>query len=323
MDDPVIFAVDWSHTEEKLAIYSESSKLSKKLPPPNLGMIIVTENMPAKMAKPYIDAGVAVLRCSPNATAKLREEVQKKDPSWEKTDENDVKLIFMLYKKQPNAFRAMKLDPPLTAFYSIFKDFQEVRIRTGNRLYADMSEQMEGFNKQIEKGEAELKKIVEKELQKYLVYTQWLSTIKGIGPAMAGGIIALVGDISRFDTISKLWAYAGYSVENGQVQKRKAGVASNWNGKIRTHCYNLVDQFIKQRTPVYREIYDQEKERQIAAGLKKGHAHNRAVRKTAKIFLQHYWLVSRQIAGLPVSQPWVIAHGGHVDYIAPPNWKQP
>lgn len=321
MNDPRIFAVDWSHTEEKLAVYSKEGKLVKVLPPPAEDIIFVTENMPNKQAKPYIDAGAIILRCSPNATAKLREEVQEKDPNWEKTDENDVKLIWMLYKKQPNAFRPMTLEPPLAVYYSIFKDYQEIRIRTGNRLYADMSGEMKDFFSNVEKGEKEIKKVIDKELENHPVYVQWLKKIKGIGPAMAGGIIALIGNIDRFESVSKLWAYSGYAVINGTAQKRQKGVASNWNNKIRTHCYNLVDMFIKHRTETYRDIYDKEKERQLGLGLKKGHAHNRAVRKVAKIFLQHYWVISRELAGLSTSKPWVLEHGGHVDYIKPPCWK--
>ena len=36
--------------------------------------------------------------------------------------------------------------------------------------------------------------------------------IKGIGPCMATQLIGIIGDISKFDNISKLWAYAGFHV---------------------------------------------------------------------------------------------------------------
>ena len=68
--------------------------------------------------------------------------------------------------------------------------------------------------------------------------------------------------------------------------KKKKGEKANWNQKLKSHCYQLVDCFIKQRTPKYREIYDKEKDKQIKNGIKKGHAHNRAIRKVAKVFLR-------------------------------------
>lgn len=321
MDEYRLYAVDWSHTEEKLAVYDGKKTSMGKMPETGEDVMIVTENMPQKYAKPFIEGGGKIMRCSPNASAGLREEVQKKNPDWEKTDENDVKLIWMLYKKKPDLFRQMKLDPPLAVYYKIFKDYQEVRIRTGNRLYADMSGEMDKFFKQVEKGEAELKRVIENELPKHPIYDKWLSKIKGIGPSLAGGLICLIGDISRFDSISKLWAYSGYKVDDGKVQKRTKGQTSNWKNDIRTLCRLVVDVMaIKHRSEPYRGIYDKEKARQLEK-VPKLHAHNRAIRKVAKIFLQHYWCVARELAGLTVSQPWIIAHGEHVDLIKPPHWK--
>lgn len=40
----------------------------------------------------------------------------------------------------------------------------------------------------------------------------WLTANKGIGHIRACGLIAYMYPISRFDTVSKLWAYAGYGV---------------------------------------------------------------------------------------------------------------
>ena len=39
--------------------------------------------------------------------------------------------------------------------------------------------------------------------------------------------------------------------------------------------------------------------------LKQSHAHSRAMRKAVKIFLQHYWVLSRKLANLPVTDPYV------------------
>ena len=49
----------------------------------------------------------------------------------------------------------------------------------------------------------------------------------------------------------------------------------------------------------------------------KDHLHKMAKRYAGKIFLQHLWVKWREIEGLSVTQPWVIAHGGHEHYIEP------
>ena len=54
-------------------------------------------------------------------------------------------------------------------------------------------------------------KRVESVLQNIPIYTQYLTHIKGIGPAMAGVIVSEI-DIHEASNISKLWKYAGLDV---------------------------------------------------------------------------------------------------------------
>jgi len=41
---------------------------------------------------------------------------------------------------------------------------------------------------------------------------EWLLANKGIGPILAGALIGYVGDISKFDKVTSLWAYSGMGV---------------------------------------------------------------------------------------------------------------
>jgi len=170
-------------------------------------------------------------------------------------------------------------------------------------------------------------------IEKHPIQTEYLSHIKGIGILTSARLICYLGDGSKFDTISKLWAYSGYKVENGIAQKRKKGVKSNWNNKVKTLTYLLVDGFIKHRTK-YREIYDNEKARLLSMhpekvvetekwdGIHKtrwnpGHLHAMAMRKTAKIFLANYWLFVRTLNKLPTRSPYVIEKLGHTTLFKP------
>jgi len=182
----------------------------------------------------------------------------------------------------------------------------------------------------------------------------WITTIKGMASgSLPAQLLAQIDDIGRFDTISKLWAFSGWAVRDGQIDRCKKGKKAPYNRRLKSTVWLCVDQFVRQNTPLYRELYDEEKERQlemhpvpickkcggeaVQVGIKwkcgecgqrneermiswtPGHLDARAKRKVAKIFLQHVWLVWRQCEELPISEPWVIAHGGHVDYIPPPN----
>ena len=54
--------------------------------------------------------------------------------------------------------------------------------------------------------------------------------------------------------------------------------------------------------------------------LPPGHIHARARRWVAKLVLSHFWEIRYWYTrGERAPLPWVIAHGGHVDYLPPPN----
>lgn len=46
----------------------------------------------------------------------------------------------------------------------------------------------------------------------------------------------------------------------------------------------------------------------------------RAMRYAVKIFLSHFHFIGSHILYGKAPEPWVIAHGGHVHFIPPPNW---
>jgi 5-methylcytosine-specific restriction endonuclease McrA len=114
---------------------------------------------------------------------------------------------------------------------------------------------------------------------------KWATSIRGIADVMVSKILSEI-NFDKTPSIASLWAYTGMSPETKQRKGRK----SNWNHNLKEYCYQLANSFIKQRTEKYRDIYDYEKEKQIKNGLKKGHAHNRAIRKTAKIFLRNLFI---------------------------------
>lgn len=185
----------------------------------------------------------------------------------------------------------------------------------------------------------------------------WVISIRGLkaGP-LAAQLLAQIDDISRAPTASALIRFAGWAVIDGVAERNQKGEKSHFNRKLKGVCWNIADQFIRQRTPVYRDIYDEEKEIQklahpdpicsvCGAFAEKGmvkrngesykswhcpesashrrvnftpqHIHNRALRKMIKIFLQHLWLIWRESEGLPISEPYVQAILGHAKIIQP------
>lgn len=73
----------------------------------------------------------------------------------------------------------------------------------------------------------------------------WFSQVKGIGKENIGKVIGLI-DINKANTISGLWHFAGYHVENGKAPKRhKNGGKLSYNSRLRTMCWRLAGAITK------------------------------------------------------------------------------
>lgn len=164
----------------------------------------------------------------------------------------------------------------------------------------------------------------------------WTISFPGLGAGgLAAQFLAQIDDVGRFSNVAKLWRFAGYAVFDGQIERNKPGEVSHYSRLLKSTTRLVIKQFIMARTEPYRSIYDDEKARQRmlhpepekytnAKGETKtrfsdGHIDNRAYRKTAKIWLQHVWVMWRRFEGLPVTRPYVEAVLGHADIIEPPT----
>jgi len=182
----------------------------------------------------------------------------------------------------------------------------------------------------------------------------WVTSVKGCG---AGGdaakLLAQIDDITKFDTISKLWRFAGWAVIDGEIDKPRRGEKLSYNRTLKSICWRIADQFVRQRTPVYRDEYDRYREEdrrnhpnvicqkcgtlfdpeiKRCPGCKakntsynllycNAHMDARARRKIAKLFLAHLWLKWRELEGLPTSDPYVEAILGHTHIVPVPEFS--
>lgn len=326
-------AVDWSYKEDKLAVY-DGKKLRKRLPTLQKGDQVYTENMPQKSVQKWLNDGVEIYRCRPNDTANYRARL-----GLPKTDDVDALTIWTLATEYPELFRRWAGDPVLTTMFRAFKEIQQARVRQGNRVWA--KEEAIAKEVYIDLGaiEKKIEKAMKVELENYEMWP-WLKQIKGINVKTAGGLIAIIDKlgIENVPTISALWSYFGLDVRDGRAPKLRKGTAGGFNPMARSLAIGIIaDSFMKQRTPIYRGIYDSEKAKQLARSYPPGelaskwhgykvedthlllnHAHKRALRKVAKLFLSHLWVIWRQLKGLDTRPPYVHEQLKHNTYIKPP-----
>jgi len=139
-----------------------------------------------------------------------------------------------------------------------------------------------------------------------------------------------------YKTISKLWANCGLKVdeETGRAVRKKKGERLHYNPNLKTLCWKIGESFVKSKGG-YRDLYEQVRadyDRKWITGADCGapacksngkskktpdgkcydaHRYAAAKRKVVKIFLAHYWQMSRMILDLPVESPFIIGRDGH------------
>lgn len=103
----------------------------------------------------------------------------------------------------------------------------------------------------------------------------------------------------------------------GKSPKRKAGHHFLFNTRLKTICWKITEQMIKQGNQFYKDIYYNTKEQQanLHPDFSKGYVHNRAKRKMGKMFLSNLWEAWRLAEGLEVRIPYVVEKLGHTGYI--------
>lgn len=180
---------------------------------------------------------------------------------------------------------------------------------------------------------------------------RWSLAQMGIGPILAAGLLAHI-DIEKAPTVGHIWRYAGLD----PTSKWEKGQKRPWNAELKTICWKIGQSFIKvsgKDDAFYGKLYVQDKERRMAkneAGdyaelaaqtlrekniqhketrqvyesgkLPQSRILSQAARYSTKLFLAHWHDVAyRDFYKTEPPKPYIIEHGGHAHYIAPPKGK--
>lgn len=235
-------------------------------------------------------------------------------------------------------------DPYLCLLSDSLDDIEHLRIATENRVRAltrneaDSDGELRGLGldarspevatamamlKTMQALEHEATLSIQRAIRKHPLYG-WVKRSRGIGEKQAARLLAVIGDPywndlhDRPRTVSELWAYAGYSVIDGNAQRRRKGVKSNWNDKAKSRAFLMANSCVKAASGHYRDVYDDAKAhyadavhptdcvrcgpagKPALAGspLSAGHQHARALRKVSKEILRDLWIEARAVHGV-------------------------
>ena len=121
--------------------------------------------------------------------------------------------------------------------------------------------ELQGIAEIAEKTENYYKSLMLKVLKQEELWKDWLLKVKGIGPILGAGLIKNFGYCETYVHISSLWRHCGYDPE-GALPKQ-VGKKTHYNPKLKTFVWKISESLLKQRSQPYREVYDNEKERQV------------------------------------------------------------
>ena len=110
--------------------------------------------------------------------------------------------------------------------------------------------------------EKALEALIKKSLSRIEIYEllrshPQLPHVKGLGPALGGGIIGEILDIRRFQAPQQLRAYARYTQgRTGGIPRRKKGEVANWSDKLHRPVWLWSTDQAARYDHVWRAVYD-------------------------------------------------------------------
>lgn len=226
---------------------------------------------------------------------------KREELNLEKTDKNDAKVIFWLFKEQPNLFRLIEQrDIGLELLRKKVKTFMRYdkikkSIKNMNRgllwEYGEFEDigKLNSIVKICDEKSEKLKVDMEKILKAHFYKeTKELTKIKGISFVLVAKLLSYTRGF-RSHTLDELKSYAGISPHKGK-QKIKDNKYSRTLQMVLLGKQHIVDELIMYRTEPYRGVYDRYKERLVKErpDETKGYIDGMARRKVADRFLRDF-----------------------------------
>jgi len=222
---------------------------------------------------------------------------------------------------------------------------EEVRKQIENEtLFKEIAMSIENLEKSIVKA-------IEAEVKKEEIYTKFIKRIKGLGPVLGGSLIAWLCKERDFTIANshpamesiKQKPYAKIEKINEKVSivimppvldiaeypsdvykycgvipgaKRERGKQIDYNPKLKSQFWKIVQQFLKNGKSYYCVIYDSEKAKYLEKYGIKGLADATARKKIARHLLASLYMMYKYLKGQPYYLPYPVEVLGHA--VEPP-----
>lgn len=300
---------------------------------------------------------------SMDSVLKLAKDILRMDPSLD-PGEAMTRALMSIAKRKSKSLGLRKLKDmeiskdKLRKLIQVRYDYQDLRIRTSNRLSkkADGSDQNKDdailpedevpqirslldTSRDMEDG---IEMAIKAEVEKFPIYTEFLSKVKGCGPSLSAILISSI-DINKAVYASKMVQYAGLNPGMKRGKKKDAdgniietdelvrgdkptkGYLLPYNAFLKTKLMGVLAGCMLKANSQYRIYYDNMRERLSNSDKPvngnperkwkdetKAHINMASQRYMIKMFLQDLYGVWRQLEGLPARKPYQEEYLGHV-----------
>jgi len=199
---------------------------------------------------------------------------------------------------------------PIKGLAKAYYDLVKFRVALGNTLRHTHSwhPYLQELFRETEEREKRIVELSQKALESHPVYQTFLRKVKGVGPAMAAYLLDYF-DIEKAEHVSSFWRFAGLAPGSRKQRGRRV----DYNPALKSIILGRLFKQLMLARGYYAKLYYQ-----FRAELAKQHPewtdgkrHARARLKTAKVFLQHLWVVWRRLEGLNVTKPYPVDRLGH------------
>lgn len=286
-----MLAIDWAHTKDFAICNGEETKL---VPWPKVMELAKQEDrVVIEHGAPYLYL-YRLVKVAPTYTITTEKVAQRRESlGWEKDDLVDARVIYDLGSRLDNA-RLLTLDDDtirLTYLYHQYLYAVKGQVAMGNlarsmrRHFGDngnatsflIGMQEDEFKERCDSLKKEIERLAPTPPDSIL-------RIKGMSKWLWAGII-ICADPRLFPTKNAYLKWCG-------LINRKA-IKYKFNRNASRAYWLCADQFIKQRTSGWREIYDKEKE-ELAKREGYTHPHGGAVNRLMTAFAVYVWQVVKE-----------------------------
>lgn len=304
-----VIAIDWADDWAKkkpfcltydgvnVELFNTAEEIGNIIESKGIEVILIETGAPYSVIAQIARDNCKILEILGNETKKFRE-----SKGLEKTDENDTRCVYLLYKEKPELYREKekrnvienKLGVAIKKREIIKKEIVRIKLRTLalQKEYFSVNELENAIN-YFER----LKDDYEKDIIEYTdsIYTDEVAALKyeifgDLTDITARIFAAKIVNVKRFSNFKKFKKYCGWEFLVHKNDKNYDKKQQKFDRELKSVLYQMVQsRVVANKKEPYYIIYNNYIKRKLNEGKTEANAKKLAIRKICQIWLKKIW----------------------------------